>query len=75
MILASLITTGTFFSRFGELIVDYVATAAALFLIVEGMLSVRKYKDEKLRFQSLRIIRILIGVCIVTIHFWQFIQK
>ena len=74
MILTSLATTGTFFSKYGELVVDYFAFAAALFLIIEGLYFIKRNKNEKLNFRLFRITRILIGVCIITIHFWQFYQ-
>ncbi len=72
-IIAVAITAFVFNTRFGKLTVDVWAFGVALFLIVEALYKILLLKDTFWPYQFMRLIRIIIGVCIFTIHICQII--
>lgn len=72
-IIAVAITVSIFNTRFGKLTVDIWAFGIALFLIVEALYKILLLKDTFWPYQFMRLIRIIIGVCIFTIHICQLI--
>ena len=56
-------------------IIDYLAFAVAIFLVIEGFYKIFKNKQQKYKKQILRILRIGIGFAILTLHTMQFIHK
>jgi hypothetical protein len=57
-----------------ELIIDWVAFIAGIFLVAEGLYKIFSSKNPLLRDQILRAIRVLIGTCVFTIHLLQFMR-
>lgn len=55
--------------------VDFLAFAAALFLIIEGIYRLHEHKAFPLNKQLTRSIRIAFGCAIVTLHIMQFLHK
>lgn len=55
--------------------VDFLAFAAALFLIVEGFYRLHEHKYAPVSKQLTRIIRIAFGCSIATLHIMQFLHK
>ncbi|MCK4463686.1 MAG: hypothetical protein KAU58_05180 [Candidatus Omnitrophica bacterium] len=72
-IIAVIITVFIFNTRFAELTVDVWAFAVAVFLIAEALYKIFVSKDIFWPYQFMRLIRIIIGVCIFTIHICQII--
>lgn len=62
-------------SYFDPPLIDYLAFAIALFLIIEASIRIYEHKKDSLKRQSTRIIRILIGCSITTLHVIQFLHK
>jgi len=77
IVLVSLITTITTFmvfkSRFAKLTIDLWSFGAALFLISEGIFRIITTSDSFWPRQFMRFVRIIIGVCVFTIHTCQMI--
>jgi hypothetical protein len=67
-------TRRTFFSVSGPIVVDYWAFAAGIFLAGEGLWSMMHAKADPPLIHFSRLLRISIGVCIFTIHLFQFIR-
>ena len=57
-----------------DLIIDWVAFIAGIFLIVEGLYKIFSSKNPSLRDQICRAVRVLIGTCVFTIHLLQFMR-
>jgi hypothetical protein len=55
--------------------VDIWATVFAIFLILEGIADIFKYKNYPLKSQFTKSIRVCLGFAILTIHTMQFIHK
>ena len=56
-------------------IIDFLAFLAALFLIIEGLFRVVEHKDDNIKKQFTRVLRILLGCTILTLHIMQFLHK
>ncbi|MFA5088444.1 MAG: hypothetical protein WC552_05355 [Candidatus Omnitrophota bacterium] len=55
--------------------IDILALAIAVFLVVESLAAIIKYKKDLLRDQLTRCVRLSIGSAIFVIHIMQFIHK
>lgn len=55
--------------------IDILAFLAAIFLIIEGFIRMTINFNESLKKQFSRIIRIVFGFCILTLHIMQFFHK
>jgi len=73
IIITAAITTGVFNSRFAHLTIDAWAFGASLFLIFEALYKMLTLKENLWPNQFMRFIRMVIGVCIFTIHTCQVI--
>ena len=73
-LLTIFLTQKTFFWVLGPVVVDYWAFAAGIFLISEGFWRISSSQEDKFILQFLRLLRIVIGVCIFTIHLLQFVR-
>ena len=62
-------------SYLDPILIDIMAFLVAVFLIIEGTYSIFKNKEEPLKNQITRSVRIAIGLTILTIHILQFIHK
>lgn len=56
-------------------IIDYLAFLGALFLIIEGLIRIIQHPDTLLIRQLTRILRIVLGCSITTIHILQVMHK
>lgn len=56
-------------------IVDLLAFLAALFLVVEGAYKIYINREDSLKKQFTRSIRIAFGFAILTLHIMQFLHK
>ena len=68
------VTCQLFDTLAADLIIDWVAFLAGIFLMVEGLYKIFSSKNPTLRDQVLRAIRVLIGTCVFTIHLLQFMR-
>ncbi|MBN1353376.1 MAG: hypothetical protein JW994_01735 [Candidatus Omnitrophica bacterium] len=72
--LASSITVYVFDTPFAHSTIDYFSFAAALFLIIDGVYKITRYRNEPyVPNNMIRHIRIIIGTCVFTIHILQYI--
>ncbi|MBS3075237.1 hypothetical protein J4429_02140 [Candidatus Pacearchaeota archaeon] len=55
--------------------IDLLAFSAALFLVIEGFARIIEHPHASLKRQFTRIIRIMFGFSILTLHIIQFIHK
>lgn len=62
-------------SYLDPILIDVLAFLAALFLLIEGVYSIMKNKNQPLRQQWTRSIRIAFGCGILTLHLMQFLHK
>lgn len=62
-------------SYLDPLLIDVLALLAATFLIIEGLINIHKNQDTSLKYNMTRIIRVVFGFCIITIHLIQLIHK
>jgi len=62
-------------SYLDPIIVDLLAFAVAIFLVIEGTYRLSEHKNMGLKRQLTRSIRIAIGCAIITIHVLQFFAK
>ena len=62
-------------SYLDPVLIDILAVIVTLFLIIEGSYSIFKNKEEPLKNQITRSVRIAIGLTILTVHILQFIHK
>ncbi len=62
-------------SYLDPILIDVMAFLVALFLVIEGIHSIFKNKEEPLKNQITRSVRIAIGLTIFAIHILQFIHK
>lgn len=65
-------TRRIFFSVSGPVVVDYWAFVTGVFLAGEGLWSMMRTKGDYFLVHFSRLLRISIGVCIFTIHLFQF---
>jgi hypothetical protein len=57
-----------------QVAIDWSAFSFGIFLIVEGIWSIFRSRAPILRDQVLRTIRVVIGMCVLTIHILQFMR-
>ena len=62
-------------SYLDPIIVDVFALSAALFLIIEGIAKIFKNFKQPIKKQVTRIIRIVFGFAILTLHIIQILHK
>ncbi|MCX7920022.1 MAG: hypothetical protein N3A72_10545 [bacterium] len=62
-------------TRLGNIVVDYFAFAAGILLISDALYKLRTEPEKPWSYQLVRLCRLIIGVCIFTIHALQFIYK
>ncbi len=62
-------------SYLDPIIVDVLAFASALFLIIEGSYRIMEHSHAPLKLQFTRSIRIAFGFAILTLHIMQFLHK
>ena len=55
--------------------IDIFALAVAVFLFIEGLVSICKHKESKVTSQLSRCLRMCIGTGIFVIHVLQFLHK
>ncbi|MFH1395666.1 MAG: hypothetical protein ABIH09_05875 [Candidatus Omnitrophota bacterium] len=70
---AFLIICRLFDTNFANSTIDWFSFLVGIFLITEAIYKIRKYPTAFFPDQFLRTIRILIGLCIFTVHLIQFI--
>lgn len=74
MLMTIAITVLIFNSSFAHNTIDYFSFAAALFLIIDGVYKISRYRIERyFPNQFIRHIRVIIGTCIFTIHVMQYV--
>ncbi|MBF0493574.1 MAG: hypothetical protein HQL28_00400 [Candidatus Omnitrophica bacterium] len=73
MIVTFVVTCCVFDSKFADATIDYFAFFAGIFLIVEGAISIARSPGLYPK-QFLRGFRVIIGVCVFTIHLLQFMR-
>lgn len=56
-------------------IIDYLAFFAALFLVVEGFARILEHPNASLKRQFTRVLRVVLGFAIITLHIIQFLHK
>ncbi len=62
-------------SYLDPIIIDLLAFAVAIFLVIEGIYRLNEHKNMGLKGQLTRSIRIAVGCAIITIHVLQFFAK
>ncbi|MFH1877850.1 MAG: hypothetical protein ABH883_03490 [Candidatus Omnitrophota bacterium] len=73
--LTGIITCRVFESNFAEFTIDWFAFLAGIYLILEGTYKiVVNIKTPVFPGQFLRALRVIIGVCVFTIHLLQFMR-
>ena len=74
MILTAAAITGIVFkTAFAKFTIDAWSFAASLFLVIEAAYKMKTINEKFWPNQFLRLIRIIIGTCIFTIHTFQVI--
>ena len=71
--IAAVITAYIFNTRFAKVTIDAWSFFAASFLIIEALYKIYVSKESFWPNQFFRVLRIIIGVCIFTIHTCQVI--
>jgi len=72
--ITSFITIFVFNTPFAHNTIDYFSFAAALYLVVEAIFKICRYRQEPyFPNQIFRHVRIIIGTCVFTIHVMQYI--
>ena len=74
IVITAYLTYKTFFATFGPVLVDYVAFAAGIVLLTDGVFSIRNSKGTDKLNTIFPFFRIIIGVCIFTIHLLQYLR-
>ncbi|MFC1668479.1 hypothetical protein ACFL1T_03755 [Chlamydiota bacterium] len=74
MAITAFFTYKTFFASFGPVLVDYVAFLAGIILVMDATLAFRNNKESRKSSFVFPFIRIIIGVCIFTIHLMQYLR-
>ncbi len=69
------IVISIFPTSFAQLTVDYFAFAAGILLISDALYKLRTDTDKPWNYQVVRFCRLIIGICIFTIHAMQYIYK
>lgn len=67
-------TCWVFDTSFAETTIDWFAFLAGIYLVVEGIYKILKYKAPFFPSQFLRFLRVVIGACVFTIHLLQFMR-
>jgi hypothetical protein len=62
-------------TRLGNISVDYFAFAAGILLITDALYKLRTDLNKPWSYQIVRLCRLIIGVCIFSIHAMQYIYK
>jgi hypothetical protein len=62
-------------SYFDPITIDLLAFFAALFLVIEGFVRIFEHPNASLKRQFTRMIRIVFGFSILTLHIIQFLHK
>lgn len=73
IILTASIVVMVFNSSFAKATIDYFAFFAGIFLIVDALYKIIRMRNDPPGRQTVRFIRLVIGVCIFTIHMMQYI--
>src|SRR3990167_7439129 len=73
IILTAWIVVMVFNSAFAKATIDYFAFFAASFLIIDALYKITRKSEPFFPNQMIRFIRLIIGVCILTIHIMQVI--
>ena len=74
VLIAAAITAAVFNTPFARSTVDYFSFFAGLVLVADGFYKIRRYADEPyFPNQFIRVLRIIFGTCIFTIHFMQYL--
>ena len=55
--------------------VDILALMIGFFLVVEGLVDIRRHAESRVLSQAGRIARVSVGVSILVIHIMQFLRK
>ena len=73
-LIAAVITAVVFNTPFAHSTVDYFSFFAGFVLVADGFYKIRRYADEPyFPTQFIRVLRIIFGTCIFTIHFMQYL--
>lgn len=62
-------------SYLDPLLIDFLAFCVAIFLVGEGLARIFEHKNASIKRQFTRILRIMIGFAILTVHVMQVIYK
>lgn len=62
-------------SYLDPIIIDLLAFAVGLFLVIEGLIMINKNISEQTKVHLTRITRVAFGCAILTIHIIQFLHK
>lgn len=57
-----------------QTLIDWFAFSFGIYLVVEGIYGIFRSKSVIIRNQLLRVLRVLIGTCVFTIHLLQFMR-
>lgn len=68
-----IITCNLFDTPFANRNIDWLSLITGLFLISEGFYKIFFFKKNFYPFQLFRIFRIIIGICIFSVHLFQYI--
>jgi len=71
--LTAVIVVMVFNSAFAKVTIDYFAFFASVFLMVDALYKIMRKPDDNFSQQLVRLMRLIIGVCIFTIHVMQYI--
>ena len=74
LILTFVVCCWVFDTTFAEVTIDWFAFLAGIFLIVEGIWKMLKSKEAFFPNQFFRVLRIIIGTNVFTIHLLQFMR-
>ena len=72
--LTGYVTWKVFGSNFAEVTIDWFAFLAGIYLVIEGIYSIVRYKAPIFPTQLRRATRVIIGTCVFTIHLLQFMR-
>ena len=72
--LTAWIVVMVFNSAFAKVTIDYFAFLAAAFLIIDALYKITSETEPFFPNQLIRFVRLIIGVCIFTIHVMQLVH-
>ena len=72
-VLTAWIVVMVFNSAFAKVTIDYFAFLAAAFLIIDALYEITRRSEPFFPNQLIRFVRLIIGVCIFTIHVMQLV--